>query len=61
MRLSKRKFLLWIIASVAVVVAVIAGCNVMVWIKADGRTFDVLGDVPQNEVGLLLGTSPRTP
>lgn len=46
---------------VAAVVAVIAGCNVIVWAEAKGRTFDAVGDVPHNEMGLLLGTSPRTP
>lgn len=56
MRLSIRKVLLEIIIAVAIV---IVGCYLLVECKAEGKTFDNVDDVPFNDVGLLLGTSPR--
>lgn len=40
---------------------VIVTCNVIVINNAKGRTYDKVSDIPQKEIGLLLGTSPITP
>lgn len=44
-----------------VIVIAIVGCYAAVSINAAGRTCDAAEDMPYNEVGLLLGTSPITP
>ena len=56
MRLSIGKVLLGIIIAIAIV---IVGCYLLVKCKTKEKTFDNIGDVPYNEVGILLGTSPR--
>lgn len=48
------------VAAVAVMVLII-GSYVVVSVNADGKNYDRVEDVPFNEVGLLLGTSPITP
>ena len=39
---------------------IILGCYLLVSVNARGKTFDDAEDLPFNEVGLLLGTSPVT-
>ena len=36
-------------------------CYIVVSINANDKTFNRIDDIPQNEIGLLLGTSPVTP
>lgn len=43
------------------VVGIIVTCHVLVVTNATGRTYDNISDIPQKEIGLLLGTSPITP
>lgn len=47
------------VAAVSVMVLII-GSYVAVSVNADGKNYDRVEDVPFNEVGLLLGTSPIT-
>lgn len=37
----------------------IVGCYSIVWYNSIEKTFDNVEDIPFNEIGLLLGTSPR--
>lgn len=46
---------------ILVVVSIIETCHVLVVTNAKGRTYDNVCDIPQKEIGLLLGTSPITP
>ena len=45
----------------AILVITIVGCYAIVSLNARGKTFDHTEDIPYNEAGLLLGTSPITP
>lgn len=56
----KKLMKLGIVAAVAVMILII-GSFVVVSVNADGKNYDRVEDVPFNEVGLLLGTSPITP
>lgn len=57
-----RKKMIWIIFGVIIaIIIVIITCYMIVECKASGKTYDMVADVPHREVGLLLGTSPRTP
>ena len=49
------------ITIVSAVVLVIVVCNVTVTIKTQSRCYDSIEEIPYNEYGLLLGTSPITP
>ncbi len=42
-------------------VAVVAGCNVWVWLEPASRLFNNVTKVPERRVGLVLGTSKRGP
>lgn len=54
------KRVIWgIIAIMITIIIVIVGCYFIVWNNSNSKTFDNIGDVPYNEVGILLGTSPR--
>lgn len=54
--------MIWIISGVIIaIIIVIITCYMIVGCKASGKTYDMVADVPHREVGLLLGTSPRTP
>ncbi len=54
------KRVIWgIIAIMITIIIVIVGCYSIVWYNSINKTFDNIGDVPYNEVGILLGTSPR--
>lgn len=48
------------VAVVAAVVVVIIACNVVVMVASNDRCYDEVADIPNNEYGLLLGTSPIT-
>ena len=57
-----RKKMIWIIFGVIIaIIIVIITCYLIVGCNASGKTFDKVADIPHREVGLLLGTSPRTP
>lgn len=57
-----RKKMIWIILGVIIaIIIVIITCYMIVECKTSGKTFDKVADIPHREVGLLLGTSPRTP
>ena len=45
---------------VTVLLIVILSCYLLVCINAKGKTFNDVQDIPFNETGLLLGTSPVT-
>ena len=54
--------MIWIILGVIIaIIIVIITCYMIVECKASGKPYDMVADVPHREVGLLLGTSPRTP
>lgn len=54
--------MIWIILGVIIaIIIVIITCYMIVECKTSGKTFDKVADIPHREVGLLLGTSPRTP
>ena len=54
------KKVVWgIIAIMITIIIVIVGCYSIVWYNSINKTFDNIGDVPYNKVGILLGTSPR--
>lgn len=57
-----RKKMIWIIFGVIIaIIIVIITCYLIVGCNASGKTFDKVADIPHRKVGLLLGTSPRTP
>ena len=49
-----------ILLSVLAIVTIIASCNMIVIHYSKDRLYDNVKDIPYKEVGLLLGTSPRT-
>ena len=59
MRKKKRRIIL--LFSVTILLIIILGCYLLVSVNARGKTFDDVQDMPFNEVGLLLGTSPLLP
>lgn len=44
-----------------IIVVALVGCYIIVSVNANGRTYNIVEDIPYNKVGLLLGTSPITP
>lgn len=61
MKISCKQVAKWVIVAIAIVVVFILSCYFIVTINAMGKTFDNVTEIPDNEVGLLLGTSPITP
>lgn len=55
------KYLTTAIVAIAAIATAIVVCYAVVSANASGKTFNCIDDVPHNEVGLLLGTSPITP
>lgn len=55
---APRKIVLWGIAIIVALVALIASCYVIVTANASDRLFDDIKDIPHRKVGLILGTSP---
>ena len=49
-----------IFSAVIAVGIIIASCNMVVIYYSKDRLYDNVKKIPQKEVGLLLGTSPRT-
>ena len=58
--MRKKKCRIILLCLVMVLLIVILSCYLLVSVNAQGKTFDDVQDIPFNEVGLLLGTSPVT-
>lgn len=57
----KKKIVISVIIPIALIIAIVVGCNLAVIYNGTGRVFDRAEDVPHNTYGLLLATSPITP
>lgn len=55
--MSKRRFYIFFIASIAVVISVIYFCNRRIIDASGNRLYSDVESIPYNKVGLLLGTS----
>ena len=54
--------MIWTILGVIItMLIVIITCYMIIGYNASGKTYDTVDNIPHREVGLLLGTSPRTP
>ena len=58
--MRKKKYRIILLCLVTVLLIAILSCYLLVCINAKGKTFNDVQDIPFNEVGLLLGTSPVT-
>ena len=58
--MRKKKCRIILLCLVTVLLTAILSCYLLVCINAKGKTFNDAQDIPFNEVGLLLGTSPIT-
>lgn len=58
--MRKKKCRIILLCLVTVFLIIILSCYLSVCINAKGKTFNDIQDIPFNEVGLLLGTSPVT-
>ena len=58
--MRKKKCRIILLCLVTVLLTAILCCYLLVCINAKGKTFNDVQDIPFNEVGLLLGTSPVT-
>lgn len=58
--MRKKKCRIILLCLVTVPLIAILSCYLLVCINAKGKTFNDVQDIPFNEVGLLLGTSPVT-
>lgn len=56
----RRQILYFSIAILAILVIIVALCNISVDRNAEGRTFSNINDVPTMQTALLLGTNPKT-
>lgn len=56
----RRQILYSSIAILAILVIIVALCNISVDRNAEGRTFSNINDVPTMQTALLLGTNPKT-
>ncbi|MEM9144389.1 MAG: ElyC/SanA/YdcF family protein, partial [Bacteroidota bacterium] len=55
----RRKYLKLLGVSLLLVLILVWGCNQIIYSSAKGKTFSDVNEVPQNRVGLILGTSNR--
>ena len=58
--MRKKKCRIILLCLVMVLLIVILSCYLLVSVNARGKTFNDVQDIPFDEVGLLLGTSPVT-
>ena len=58
--MRKKEFRIVLLCSVTILLIIILSCYLLVAVNAKGKTFNDVQDMPFNEVGLLLGTSPIT-
>ena len=56
--MKKRKIIIWSIAIIAAISALISVCDIFVSKNAAGKTYDEVDSIPHRKVGLILGTSP---
>ena len=56
--MKRRRIIIWSIAIIVVIIAVIAMCHIIVARNASGKTYDDVDDTSHRKVGLILGTSP---
>lgn len=60
-KIKTKKIILFFGVCLLAVIGIIVTCHVLVVNNANGRTYDNVVDIPKNEIGLLLGTSPIPP
>lgn len=58
--MTKKRLRIIFFCLVTVLLTVILSCYQLVSINAKGKTFNDVQNIPYNEIGLLLGTSPIT-
>ena len=58
MLMRKKECRIVLLCSVTILLIIILSCYFLVAVNAKGKTFNDVQDMPFNEVGLLLGTSP---
>ena len=58
--MRKKSYKIIFLSLVTVLLVGILSCYLVVSLNARGKTFDDVQDIPYNEAGLLLGTSPVT-
>ena len=56
--MKKHKIIIWSIAIIAAIIALISVCDISVSKNATGKTFDDVDSIPHRKVGLILGTPP---
>lgn len=56
--MKKRRIIIWSIAFLGTIIAVIAMCDIAVASNASGKTYENADSIPHRKVGLILGTSP---
>ena len=56
--MKKRKIIIWSIAIIAAIIALISVCDISVSKNAAGKTFDDVDSIPHRKVGLIIGTPP---
>lgn len=61
MRLGWKKIFRYLLFAIFTLFSVIGLCYLVVSVNANDKTFNLIDNIPQNKVGLLLGTSPVTP
>ena len=61
MRLVWKKIFKYLLFAIFTLFSVIGLCYLIVSVNANDKTFNIIDNIPQNKVGLLLGTSPVTP
>lgn len=61
MRLGWKKIFRYLLFAIFTLFSVIGLCYLVVSVNANDKTFNLIDNIPQNKVGLLLGTSPITP
>lgn len=61
MRLVWKKIFRYLLFAIFMLFSVIGLCYLIVSVNANEKTFNLIDNIPQNKVGLLLGTSPVTP
>ena len=55
-----KRIIISIFLAILAIVTIIASCNMIVIHYSKDKLYDNVKDIPYKEVGLLLGTSPRT-
>ena len=58
--MRKKKCRIILLCLVTVLLIAILSCYLLISVNAKGKTFNDIQDIPFNETGLLLGTSPVT-